>query len=137
MSAGSPKSPNSFTSTFFNRVNFLPKDLRFEHGGAKFAYCPGRHLTSLRPCFTGKKKIIYYAGLTESIDNITGERQGKFLKRGRKDPKIGRTAGTFKFFDECSFPKRDIAKILPFPEVTGTIKEICIFSGLKKSDKFT
>jgi len=26
-----------------------PKDLKFEHGGAKLAYCPWRHLTSLRP----------------------------------------------------------------------------------------
>jgi len=30
----------------------LPKDLRFEHRGAKLASCPGRHLTSLRPCVT-------------------------------------------------------------------------------------
>jgi len=27
----------------------LPKDLRFERGGAKLASCPGCHLTSLRP----------------------------------------------------------------------------------------
>jgi len=27
----------------------LPKDLRFEHRGAKLASYPGRHLTSLRP----------------------------------------------------------------------------------------
>ena len=30
---------------FFTTVNF-----RFEHRGAKLAFCPGRHLTSLRPC---------------------------------------------------------------------------------------
>jgi len=45
-----PKSPNNVTSAFFNTVNFLPNDLRFEHGGAKLASCPGRRLTSLRPC---------------------------------------------------------------------------------------
>jgi len=28
----------------------LPKDLRFEHGGAKLVSCPGRNLTSVRPC---------------------------------------------------------------------------------------
>jgi len=28
----------------------LPKDLRFEHGGAKFVSCLRRHLTSSRPC---------------------------------------------------------------------------------------
>jgi len=44
-----PKSPNTITSTFFNTVNLLPKELRFEHGGAKLASCPGRHLTSVHP----------------------------------------------------------------------------------------
>jgi len=28
------KSPNNVTSTFFNSVHLLPKDLSFEHGGA-------------------------------------------------------------------------------------------------------
>ena len=28
----------------------LPKDLRFEHGGAKLVSFPRRHLTSLRSC---------------------------------------------------------------------------------------
>jgi len=30
-------------------VHLLPKDLMFEHGGAKLAYFPGRHLTLFRP----------------------------------------------------------------------------------------
>jgi len=47
---GAPKSPNNVISTFFNTVHLLPKDLRFEHGSTKLASCPGRHLTSLRPC---------------------------------------------------------------------------------------
>jgi len=38
---GAPKRPNNVTSTFFNTVHLLPKDLRFKHGGAKLAYCPG------------------------------------------------------------------------------------------------
>ena len=38
---GATKSPNYATSTFFNTVYLLSKDLRFERGG--------RHLTSLRP----------------------------------------------------------------------------------------
>ena len=46
-----PKSPNNVRSTFFNTVNLLPKELRFEHGGAKLASCPRRHLTSLRPWY--------------------------------------------------------------------------------------
>jgi len=46
-----PKSPNNVASTFFNTVHLLPKDPRFEHGGAKLVSCPGRHLTSSRPCW--------------------------------------------------------------------------------------
>jgi len=45
------ESPINVTSTFFNTVNLLPKELSFEHWGAKLASCPGRHLTSLRPWF--------------------------------------------------------------------------------------
>ena len=51
MTAGAPKSPNNVTSTFFNTVHLLPKDLKFEQGGAKRASCPGRCLTSLRPLY--------------------------------------------------------------------------------------
>jgi len=43
----SPKSPNSVTSTLFNTVHLLPKDLTFEHGGAKLASCPGRHVSRM------------------------------------------------------------------------------------------
>jgi len=44
------KSPNIVTSTVLNTARLLPKDLRFELMGAKLASCPGRHITSLRPC---------------------------------------------------------------------------------------
>jgi len=47
-----PKSPNNVASVFFNTVLLLPKDLRFEHGGAKLASWPGCHLTSIHPCVT-------------------------------------------------------------------------------------
>jgi len=30
-----PKSPENVASSFFNREHLLPKDLMFEHGGAK------------------------------------------------------------------------------------------------------
>jgi len=33
---------------FFITVHLLPKGLKFEHGSAKLASCPWRHLTSLR-----------------------------------------------------------------------------------------
>jgi len=49
MTAGAPKSHSNVTITVFNTAHMLPKNLRFEHGGAKLASCPGRHLTSLRP----------------------------------------------------------------------------------------
>jgi len=45
-----PKSPNNVTSTFFNTVHLRPKDLRFEHKGAKLVSCSGRHQTPLRLC---------------------------------------------------------------------------------------
>jgi len=41
------KRPNNITSNVFNTVPELPKDLRFEHGGARVASCPGCLLTSL------------------------------------------------------------------------------------------
>jgi len=46
---GVPENPNNITTTFFNTVDLLPKDLKFEHGGAKLASCPEHHITSLRP----------------------------------------------------------------------------------------
>ena len=46
---GVPESPNYVASSFFNTVHLLSKDLWLEHGGAKLASCPGRHLASVRP----------------------------------------------------------------------------------------
>jgi len=46
--ARAPKSPKNVTNTFFNTVNLLLKEFRFEHGGSKLASCPGRHLTQNR-----------------------------------------------------------------------------------------
>ena len=43
----------TMSQVLFNTVHLLPKDLRFENGGAKLVSCPGRHLTSLRPCMWG------------------------------------------------------------------------------------
>jgi len=49
ITVGSQKSQQCHKQCF-KTVRLLPKDLRFEHGGAKLASCPRRHLTSLRPC---------------------------------------------------------------------------------------
>jgi len=46
---GAPKILNNAKSTFLHTVHLPPKDLRFEHGGAKLAFFPRCHLTSLRP----------------------------------------------------------------------------------------
>jgi len=35
---------------FLHYSTFTSERLRFEHGGAKLVSCPGRHLTSIRPC---------------------------------------------------------------------------------------
>ena len=45
-----PKNPDNVTSTFFTTAHLLPKNLWFEHGGAKLAPYPGCHLTSLHTC---------------------------------------------------------------------------------------
>ena len=49
---GGSKSHSNVITTFFKTVglHLLPKDLRFEHGGAKLVFFPRRHLTSLRSC---------------------------------------------------------------------------------------
>jgi len=46
---GDAKSRNNLATTFFNTVHLLPKDIRFEHGGTKLAFCPRHHLALLRP----------------------------------------------------------------------------------------
>jgi len=43
---GGAKRPNNVTSTFFNSVHLLQKDLRFEHGDTKLASCPGANLVT-------------------------------------------------------------------------------------------
>jgi len=55
MTAGDAEKSQHFHK-YFNTVQLLPKDLRFEHGGAKLVSCPGRHLTSLRPW---RRLVVY------------------------------------------------------------------------------
>ena len=92
---GAPKSPNNVTSTFLNIVNLLPEDLSFKHGGAKLASCPGRHLTSLRPCSRAhvnfqmrRKSLSKVNGTTLSI---TAKDRG-VERQGQRMQKITRTA---------------------------------------------
>jgi len=67
-----PKSPNNVASTFFNTVCLLPEDLRFEHGGAKLASCPGRCLTSLRPCLYQSDLGVAFRSMIENIARWLG-----------------------------------------------------------------
>ena len=53
-----PKKTNNVTSSFFNRVHLLPKDLKSEQGGAKLASWSGRHLTSFRPWHRGMQTVV-------------------------------------------------------------------------------
>ena len=43
-------------SQILSSIHLLPKDLRFEHRGAKPLSCPGRHLASLCPCCFGSSR---------------------------------------------------------------------------------
>jgi len=45
----------------------LPKDLRFEHGGAKLVSCSGRHLTFLHPCWLHQSAQPYAFRLSASF----------------------------------------------------------------------
>ena len=69
---GAPKSPYNVTSTFFNTVHLLLKDLRFEHGVVKVASCPGRHLSSLCPwfCRTLTKSCQFHCQITNNVSQI-------------------------------------------------------------------
>jgi len=54
---GGADNTKNVTSTFFNTVNLFAKELKFEHGDAKFASCPGREFPKSRQaqsylCFT-------------------------------------------------------------------------------------
>jgi len=80
ITATGAENPNSITSalfnvtrTFFNTIHLLPKNLKFEHGGAKVASCPGRHLTSLRPCCTGSlpELVFSFAGFLNRASVIS------------------------------------------------------------------
>jgi len=83
--AGGAENPNSITSAFFNTLHLLPKDLRFEHGGAKVSSCPGRHLTSLRLCCTGSipETVFWLCKLPKSCVSYSGVAKGGAVRPWR------------------------------------------------------
>ena len=57
-----PKSSNNVTSTFFNTVDLLPKDLRFEHGLPNLLLAPGTIYPRYAPIsqeISSVKKLIH------------------------------------------------------------------------------
>ena len=74
MIAGAPKNPNNVTHAFFNTVHLLQEDLRFEHRGAKFASCPGHHLTSLRSSQSGDQFRQETHPLTFMLQNYDADK---------------------------------------------------------------
>ena len=69
---GAPQSPNNISSIFFNTLHLLPKDVRFKHGGAKLAFWPGRHLTSLRPCLSVDivQKMLFWTRYVQAHNQL-------------------------------------------------------------------
>ena len=49
---GAPKSPTNVTSTSFNTVHLLPKELRFEHGGRQTCFLPRAPSNLVAPLIT-------------------------------------------------------------------------------------
>jgi len=49
MTAGGAQKYQQSHRYFLQYANLLPNDIRFEHGDAKLASCPGRHPTSSTP----------------------------------------------------------------------------------------
>jgi len=72
------KSPNNVTCTFLNTVQLLPKDLRFEHGGARFASCPGRHQTWHSECWF-QSVILNVILVNQRV--VHSDNQRSFMKR--------------------------------------------------------
>ena len=50
ITAGGTEKSQQCQKCFLQCSAFAPKDIRFEHRGAKLFCCPGRQLASLRPC---------------------------------------------------------------------------------------
>jgi len=77
-------------------------------------------LASSTPAMSFTGEFFSYVTPIGGIFDIIGEWEGKFLKKEKNDLTTGRPAVTFKVGDECSFKTWHCAKILPFPEITGT-----------------
>ena len=72
--------------------------------------------------FSGERKMHYYVGLVECLDDTKEECEGRFLKKGKIDEKSQQPTFTFNDGDECSFPKSDIIILLPHPIVIEETK---------------
>ena len=94
ISAEAAESPNNVTSTFFNTANLLSNELRFhyggaklrlwgrwfDHGGAKLVFCPGRHLTSLRPW--SQLNVFWRCIISNKLAHQEYKPQTKVVRKG-------------------------------------------------------
>ena len=58
-------------STFFNTVHLLPKDIKFEYGGAKLVSCPRCHLTFVQPCPVSTPRKLQFRWSSFSFFHLT------------------------------------------------------------------
>ena len=63
--------------------------------------------------FSGERKMHYYVGLVECLDDTKEECEGRFLKKEKMDEESQQPTFTLNDGDECSFPKSDIIILLP------------------------
>ena len=125
MTAGAPKSPNNVTSTFFNTVHLLSKDIKFEHGGAKLASCPGRCPTSLRMvvCHALAMRCEYPTTLEKLASHVAVETPTVKPALGSKHM-VGKAALYFqKHFK--NWPK--FIRMFSFKSTSGSIDETNAF----------
>ena len=79
--------------------------------------------------FSGERKMHYYVGLVECLDDAKEKCEGRFLKKGKIDEESQQPTFTFNDGDERSFPKSDIIIFLLHPIVIEETKRYkrCLF----------
>jgi len=119
VTVGWPKSLNNVTSTFSNKVNLIPEDLRFEHGGARHASYPvplprGGHWWAYppnkAPSPPSNWNMQHYKTVEfwQFLECQTPPRKRKPPTQKRKTPLLKTFWGQF-----CSYPGRHLTSLPP------------------------
>jgi len=114
-----------------SRLHLLPKDLRFEHGGAKLVSFPRRHLTSLRACTSrlssqnGKICLQKYLpiGCKLSITNYLKQNAVNYRSHLTIENNLNVEKKVYYFESKHNFP---------FPKKT---RGVCIETNIPKNSK--